>query len=79
MFTEYECKRILSKIGLKLGASPNLISNRLLSKDDKIDMMYGKVPLDALELHVKVWIANKMPNYSLGKREIYRPHRYWDY
>jgi|FreactTroBogLake_1042271.scaffolds.fasta_scaffold07702_2 hypothetical protein len=63
MPTKDECKRILSKLGFKLGVSPTLISTRLLSEEDKQDMMDGKLPLDALELHIRVWISNKTPNY----------------
>ena len=44
-----------------------LISTRLLSKEDKDDMQNGIVPIDALITHVKVWMSNGMPEYSAGK------------
>jgi hypothetical protein len=53
--TEKECKSILFKLGIKYGVSPNLISTRLLSPEDKVDMMNGDVPLESLDLHVKLW------------------------
>lgn len=48
-----------------------LISTRLLSKEDKEDMQAGLVPVDALITHVKVWIVSGMPDYSNSKFEVY--------
>lgn len=64
-----ECKKILSKLGFKLGVSPSLIATRLLSEDDKQDMVNGDLPLDALECHIKVWKDNGMPDYAHGKTD----------
>lgn len=49
-----------------------LISNRLLSKEDKEDMLKGLIPLESLILHVKVWRDNGMPNYASGKFDVYK-------
>jgi hypothetical protein len=73
MRTEDECKKILSKIGFKLGVSPKLISTRLLSKEDKRDMLNGELSVETLIAHVKVWRDNKMPDYANGKFEPYKP------
>ena len=76
MRSKDECKKILSKLGFKLGVSPKLIATRLLSEYDKTDMLHGNLDLDSLELHVKIWVANKMPNYAYGTCEIYCVHSY---
>ena len=55
MLTEEECKTIVKKIAAKHDVSPNLIATRLLSPEDKVDMMNGDVPLESLDLHVKLW------------------------
>ncbi len=67
-----QCKRKLFKIGLELGVSPKLISTRLLSQDDKNDMLNDLIPDDALLLHVKVWKENGMPEYANGKTDFYK-------
>jgi hypothetical protein len=51
----------------------DLISTRLLSKDDKQDMLNGLLPIDALVTAVKVWIADEMPDYANGHTSPYRP------
>lgn len=73
MRTKEECLKLLSKLSWETGVSPNLISNRLLSKDDKQDMLNGNLSFDVLKLHVTVWRDNGMPNYSAGKFDLYRP------
>jgi hypothetical protein len=72
MRTKDECKRLLSKIGLKIGVSPILISTRLLSDEDKKDMLNGDLSLEILELHVKMWMANGMPDYAHGNTDYFR-------
>lgn len=72
MRTKDECKKILSKLGFKLGVSPKLIATRLLSEEDKADMLNGNLDLNSLESHIKIWIANRMPNYACGTCETYK-------
>lgn len=67
-----DCKRILFKIGIELGVSPNLIGSRLLDKQDKKDMENGLIPLETLVCAVKLWQQAGMPNYANGKCEPYR-------
>ena len=43
-----------------------LISTRLLSEDDKKDMVDGNVPVEVLICAVKVWMSNGMPDYAHG-------------
>ena len=50
----------------------DLISTRLLSKDDKQDMLDGKLPIETLFLAVKIWRDTGMPNYTDGTGELYR-------
>lgn len=70
--TTEECKSVLFKIGIKLGVSPKLISTRLLSQDDKKDMLQGLLPIDILTIAVQAWMKNKMPDYANGKFEPYK-------
>ena len=72
MLSADDCKRILFKTGLQLGVSPKLISTRLLSADDKQDMLNGLITPEQLLVAVKVWISNDMPDYANGKSEPYR-------
>lgn len=66
------CKDLLRMIAKMLCIKAELISTRLLSKEDKDDMLNGLIPVDALICHVKVWISNKMPDYANGKFELYK-------
>lgn len=43
-----------------------MISTRLLSEEDKQDLLDGNIPIESLITHVKVWIANGMPSYAHG-------------
>ena len=71
--TKQECQKKLFDIGLKLGVSPKLIATRLLSKDDKDDMLQGLISDDSLLTAVKIWQENGMPNYENGTCELYKP------
>lgn len=73
MLTKEQCQRRLFHLGLKLGVSPKLISTRLLSNDDKQDMVEGLIPDEALECHVRCWMEAGMPDYANGHTEPYRP------
>ncbi len=75
VFTKEECKKILSKVGFKLGVSPNLIATRLLSDNDKKDMLEGDLSIVSLEEAVEVWRDNGMPDYAHGKTETYEAEK----
>ena len=64
--TAEECKSKLFEMGIKFGVSPALISARLLSKEDKQDMLNGRITVEALAAHVKAWKACGMPDLSKG-------------
>lgn len=74
MATREECKRVLSKLGFKLGVSPSLIATRLLSEDDKQDMLNGDLPIEALECAVMLWKDAGMPDYAHGLTDPYKPY-----
>lgn len=76
MLTEQECKKKLFQLGIKLGVSPNLISTRLLSTEDKEDMLAGLIDDDMLECHVKVWIEHGMPDFANGSSKRYDERKY---
>jgi hypothetical protein len=73
MLTKEQCQRKLFSLGIKLGVSPNLIATRLLSNDDKQDMLNGLIPDEALETSVKCWMEAGMPDYANGHTAPYRP------
>lgn len=73
MPTKEQCQHQIFKIGLDLGVSPKLISTRLLSKDDKEDMLQGLIEYDYLVTGVRVWMLNGMPDYANGLHERYSP------
>lgn len=66
VLTKDQCRKILFNLGIKFGVSPKLISERLLSPEDKEDMLNGIVPINALEAYVAVWKENGMPDYAHG-------------
>jgi hypothetical protein len=61
--TQRQCQQLLFKIGMKLGVSPKLISSRLLSIEDKEDIMAGVIDSEYLETAVIVWMNNGMCDY----------------
>lgn len=58
--TKLECQKIIFNLGIKFGVSPKLISTRMLSPQDKWDMLNGDLSIEALELCVKSSMANGM-------------------
>ena len=75
VITKEECKKILSKLGLKLGVPPNLIATRLLSAEDKQDMLEGNLSIAYLEEAIEVWRDNGMPDYAHGNTEPYEAEK----
>lgn len=67
VLTKEECKKVLSRIGIKLGVSPNLIATRLLSDKDKLDMLEGKIEISSLKCFIEAWMKSGMPDYAHGK------------
>lgn len=63
---------MLFNVGIKLGVSPRLISERLLSDLDKNDMLAGKISIVELEAFTEVWRDNGMPDYVHGLTESLR-------
>lgn len=63
MPTADECRRMIFNVGVKLGISPKLIATRLLSEEDKNDMLSGLVDAQYLEQAVRVWSENGSPDY----------------
>jgi hypothetical protein len=56
-----------------------LISTRLLSKEDKQDMVAGLIPMESLIVHVKVWVRHGMCNYAEGKFERFEARSQKEY
>ena len=64
MYTKKQCQKKLFQLGLKYGVSPRLISTKLLSEQDKHDMLAGILSDEALDESVKVWVAGRAPDLS---------------
>lgn len=75
--TVEECKKMLFKLAIKYGVAPKLISERLLSKEDKEDMLYGLVSFNTLDFFVNVWKDQGMRNYANGTGEYYSDFNYY--
>jgi hypothetical protein len=60
-------------IGKMLCVKAELISTRLLSEDDKNDMVQGLIEVDSLVTAVKVWMSHGMQDYANGSYERYKP------
>jgi hypothetical protein len=71
--TTDQCKKKLFNLGIKFGVSPRLISTRLLSKEDKDDMLNGLVSDETLETAVQAWMSAGMPDYANGHTDPYKP------
>ncbi len=66
LLSDDDCKKIISKVAKKLCVRPKLITERLLSVDDKNDMRAGDLPIEALECFILAWMASGMPDYAHG-------------
>ena len=73
MLKKEQCQKKIFQIAIKFGVSPTLISMRLLSKQDKHDMLSELVPDETLEAAVKCWMEAGMPDYANGKNDRYTP------
>ena len=69
------CKRMLFKAAIKHGIAPKLISQRLLSKEDKDDMLNGLISFETLDCAVAVWKEYGMCNYADGSGTPYDNYR----
>jgi len=75
--TTDECKRMLVRLAIKHGIPPKLISERLLSLEDKKDMLQGLITAEMLDSFVKVWKESGMSHYANGTGELYGSFRYY--
>jgi hypothetical protein len=66
------CKDLLRTIARALCVKAELISTRLLSAEDKADMLRGLIATEALIAHVKIWMQNGMPDCTKGTMELYK-------
>lgn len=71
MLTIDECRKMISKVAWEIGVSPKLISTRLLSNEDKKDMINGDLPYDSLLCHAKVWKEQGLRDCASGKFDRY--------
>lgn len=70
-----ECKKMLFKLAIKHGVAPKLISERLLSKDDKEDMLQGLITFETLDCFVAVWKEYGMCNHVDGSMKHHESFR----
>ena len=64
-----QCKDLLQTVGKMLCVKADLIRTRLLSEEDKHDMLNGDLPIDTLVCGVKTWMDAGMPDYAHGLSE----------
>jgi hypothetical protein len=64
--TKTQAKSILFKLGIEFGVNPAHISTKLLSKEDKQDMLEGLVPMETLKTAVRLWKDAGQPDYVNG-------------
>lgn len=67
-----QCKDLLRTVARAMCVRADLISTRLLSAEDKQDMLNGDLPIESLMTHVKVWKEYGMCNYADGSGTPYR-------
>lgn len=67
MLSKGQCQQIIFDVGTALNIKPKLIAERLLNYFDKMDMMAGKINIEALKCSCEVWMDNGMPDYANGK------------
>jgi hypothetical protein len=72
---EEKCKQLLFKVALKHAVAPRLISERLLSQEDKEDMLQGLISFETLDCAVAVWKEYGMCNYADGSGKPYEHFR----
>lgn len=70
-----ECKRMLVRLAMKHQVPPKLISERLLSEEDKADMLSGEIAAQTLDCHIATWVEFGMCNYAEGELSQYELHR----
>ncbi len=58
-----QCRKTIFNLGMRFGVSPKLISERLLSDDDKRDMLTGEINENVLAVAVGAWKDAGMPDY----------------
>lgn len=66
-----ECRKMIVKVGMRYAVPPKLISERLLSLEDKEDMLHGLITAEILDSFVKVWKESGMSHYANGTGELY--------
>lgn len=71
MRTPSECRKILFKIGVELGISPKLISERMLTKEDKISMLNEEISIEGIAEHVKAWKIAGMQDL-VGSMDVHK-------
>lgn len=69
--TAEDCKKALCRLAIKHGVPPKLISERLLSVEDKEDMLQGLITFETLDCAVMLWKRYGMCDYANGNTAYY--------
>ncbi len=64
LLSDKECISIVNKLCKNIGCDARLVISRLLNADDKCDLRMGRLPIDSLECHIRVFKANGYPNHN---------------
>lgn len=66
-----QCKDLLTQAARMFCLEAQAISEKLLSLDDKHDMMNGDLAIESFLMHVKIWAQNGC--FDLVNPKIYKP------
>lgn len=67
--TDEQCKKIIKEIAMRACIRPHLITERLLSEEDKEDMRNGDLGAIEIKSHLRAWIKEGLPDYAHGKTD----------
>lgn len=66
--TIQQCKSLIFRASIAVGANPKEVSEKLLSQEDKEAMLNGDVSQHMLETAIKCWMDVGRPDY-VGDRK----------
>jgi hypothetical protein len=70
-----ECRRLLHRLGVKHGVPGHIIARRLLSDEDKNDMLQGLLTAETLDYAIGLWKEYGMCDYANGSGAYYEHFR----
>ena len=56
--------QFVARCCLSIAVTPEQVIDNLLSFEDETDIKDGNITTSTLRLHIELWFANEMPQYS---------------